>query len=877
MAAMIPSSMQAVPRWVTWQYEYRDGKRTKVLHSPGTGARASSTDPSTWTTHEKATRVRDHYAGIGFVLGDGWIGVDWDHVRNPATGEWDTGVLDEILSLGTYAEISPSGTGAHAILLGDALPGNRSRKGDGPEFYASGRFFTVTGDHVEGTPDDALTPPPGALETLYRRYIPEGEGQTPTPAPTLPGDNLSDDEIITRAERAKNGATFSRLFHGDWSGYPSQSEADSALCFSLAFWTQDPQQIDRIFRRSGLHRGKWDREDYRNRTIGQAIARTRETYSPRRGGCIASLQPTSDTGTDADFHLTDAGNSERLVRLFGDTIRYCAPLKQWFVWDGRRWEPDDTHRTLELATRTAKSIFHEAAVTSDSDTFAKWALRSESLVARRAMIDGAVYLVSIRPDEMDAYPDLFNCENGTLDLITTRFREHRKRDLLTKISGVRYDPDTKCPLWRDHLQTVFDGDNAVIDAFQTVAGYSLLQYNPEQVAFILWGHGKNGKSETVKAISRIMGDYAVNIEAATLMETRHADGGRARPDILRLRGARFVTATEPGENDELSEQLLKSVTGDHAVTARPLYGKPIEFKPGAKIFISTNYKPKIRGRDEGIWRRIWLFPFTVTIPSEKRQRDYGDYLFEQEGPGIFNWMLEGLQRYLGQGKLEQPAAVQKATRDYRIEMNPVGRFLLEMCVADLHARVGKNSFYDGYKKWCEAIGWKPLSKIKFGKSIATLFDEEREMSNRYWVGIRQKTEDEIDNEDTFVEKQSSLDDHTRGDYDNHDTIAQTFHDPSTRGKVRENLSYPSCGGEVHTRDHREEVAYSPDPADYQHLPRPDFGQRCSACGKAGVTHREKSAVFNRRRGTAALCDECFKALGTDHEANESEPVVTEGA
>lgn len=574
----------------------------------------------------------------------------------------------------------------------------------------------------------------------------------------------------------------------------------------------------------------------------------------------------NETG-DGDYHLTDAGNSERLVRLFGDDIRYCAPLRQWVVWDGRRWEPDDTHRMLDLATQTAKSIFHEAAAAPESEAFAKWALRSESLTARRAMIDGAVFLVPIRPEEMDAHPNLFNCENGTLDLETMQFREHRKEDLLTKISGVRYDPGAKCPLWNEHLHTVFAGDEDVINAFQAVAGYALLQFNPEQVAFILWGHGKNGKSETVKAIARVMGDYATNIEAATLMESRHADGGRARPDILRLRGSRFVTVTEPGADDVLSESLIKSVTGDHAVTARPLYGQPIEFKPGAKIFISTNYKPKIKGQDEGIWRRIWLFPFDVTIPKEKRQRDYGDLLFEQEGAGIFAWMLAGLQRYLAAGRMDQPAAVQKATQDYRIEMNPAGRFIAEACVIDPRARVGKGDLYTGYQEWCEAIGWKVLGKRKFGEFVATLFDEERDgPGNRFWSGIRRKTRAEIENDDIRIERQVGLDDHTTGTADTSDVISQTFCTHSHEGKVREIVSVMSAPADppftAADNRHKEDLTHSPDPADYQHLPRPDFGQKCSACGMSGVTHREKPADFNRRRGTAALCARCFGHLGT---------------
>jgi len=859
---MIPASMTAAPRWVVWQYESRDGKRTKILHDPRTGRRASSTDPETWTTYEEAARVREHYAGIGFVLGDGWIGVDWDHVRDAQTGEWAAGVLDEIQSLRTYAEISPSGTGAHAILLGDALPGKRSRAGDGPEFYASGRFFTVTGNHIDGTPEEVQTPPLGALEALYQRYIPAEEEHTRAPGPA-PAAALGDDEIIKRATAAKNGEAFSRLFNGDCGGYPSQSEADAALCARLAFWTQDAGQIDRLFRRSGLYREKWDRDDYRNRTIGSAIVRVGETYTPgaRPRG---EGQPITNTVEGCDYRLTDAGNSERLVRLYGDVIRHCEDLKQWFVWDGRRWESDGTNRILGLATQTAKMIFHEAATSKNSQLVGKWALESEELKKRKSMVEGAKFMVPVRHAELDARPELFNCENGTLDLTSMEFREHQKRDLLTKNAGVRYEPEAQCPRWVEHLHTVFAGDDETIAAFQQVLGYSLLQYNPEQVVFILWGSGKNGKSETVKAIARIMGDYSVNIAAATLMASKNMEGGRARPDIVRLRGARFVTASEPAEGDVLSEELIKSLTGDHTVTARPLYGKDIEFKPGAKIFLSTNHKPKIRGREEGIWRRIWLFPFNVTIPADRRQRDYGDVLYEQEGPGIFAWMLAGLRQYLERGRLDQPPAVAAATAEYRIESNPVGRFIQERCVIDPRVRVGAADLFDGYRTWCEAVNWKPLTKIKFGEFVGTMFDKERDKVSRYWVGIRRKTEAEIENEDAIFETQSGLDDHTDRAVTRVTTSEQLFVSSRIR-KVCPNLSSLSPGpcatkDPTHPGDPREAATHSTDPADYRPLPRPDFGQRCAVCGCQGVLHREKPADFNRRRGTAGLCAACFERL-----------------
>ena len=567
----------------------------------------------------------------------------------------------------------------------------------------------------------------------------------------------------------------------------------------------------------------------------------------------------------ADYRLTDAGNSERLIRLFGDEIRYCATLKQWFVWDGRRWEPDVTHRMLDLATRSAKMIFAEAAVADtleQREQIARWAIRSESLPLRRAAIDGAVFMAPVRPEDLDARPELLNCTNGTLDLETGEFREHRREDLLTKMSGVEYDQNAACPAWLAHLDLVFRGDAEVISAFQEMVGYSLLQFNPEQIMSILWGSGKNGKSETLKTIALIMRDYAVNIEATTLMQSRNNDVGRARPDVLRLKAARFVTCTEPDQNAELSEALVKSVTGDHAVTARPLYAGPVEFVPGAKIFLATNHLPRIKGTDDGIWRRIWLFPFVAVIPPEKRQPEYGSVLFEREGPGILNWMLEGLRRYQERDRLVQPAAVQNAVQDYRITSNPAGRFVAEWCVRDSQGQIGKSDLYSAYLAWCESVGWKSLSQTKFSSFMKTLFDEYRDKNNRYWIGIRRKTEAELENSGDVVERQAALSNHPSPTGDTDDTIRQTLPYSHTREKVSQNVSSVSPDDQT-PHINKAEVAFSPDPADYGTLRHAEYGQKCAACGKPGVAYREKPLGFNVKRGTSGLCKPCFEKLNEE--------------
>lgn len=292
----VPDSMKQAKRWVVWQYEIRDGKRTKVLHTPGRG-QAKSTDPATWVTFGAAVRSELFYSGIGFVLGDGWLGLDADHVRDPDTGAWMPGILAEIKSVQSYAEVSPSGSGAHVIAFG-TKPGDRSRAaGEVWEMYDSGRFFTVTGDHITGTPGEVQEPAPGSLEAIYAKFgtsraakerqIRKPESVVAILPPQISAGELTDAEIVEKCQNAANAAKFNALWRGDTAGYASGSEADLALCSVLAFYTQDPAQLERMVRQSGLYREKWDRTDYVTRTIAKALQACRETWSPG----LSSLSP----------------------------------------------------------------------------------------------------------------------------------------------------------------------------------------------------------------------------------------------------------------------------------------------------------------------------------------------------------------------------------------------------------------------------------------------------------------------------------------------------------------------------------------------------------------------------------------------------------
>jgi AAA domain len=278
--------MSALRQWLCWRTEERDGKQTKVPYSPLTGRMASSTNPETWANYEDAVRAckKYGYGGIGFVFTpeDDLCGVDLDLCLDPETGEIEGWAQEVIEELDSYTEISPSGTGVHILVRGE-LPAGRNRKGRF-EAYDRGRYFTVTGKHLPGSPQ-SIESRQEELRSVVRRVfgneVPEStNGHTKPVAVSESLDNkLSDEEIIRKAIAASNGKRFSRLWSGDANGYGSHSEADLALCGMLAFWTGgDAARIETQFRQSGLYREKWDRKDYRNRTITEALSGKTEFY-----------------------------------------------------------------------------------------------------------------------------------------------------------------------------------------------------------------------------------------------------------------------------------------------------------------------------------------------------------------------------------------------------------------------------------------------------------------------------------------------------------------------------------------------------------------------------------------------------------------------
>lgn len=335
----IPDALRDREQWVAWRYKF-DADRdewTKVPVDVNTGGFASSTDPDTWTSFDEAVNYHDRDGtdtdGVGFVVHDGdvFVGVDLDDCRDPDTGDLEPWADELLEDVPTYAEASPSGTGLRLFGLGFVPDGGTRADVDGAEghleMYETGRYLTVTGHAIDSSPDD-VEQVNDEIADVHAEYIADDEPDAETPKAAgdggvkadSPGANpgvdgpkpgsdgttngLTDEELLEKAKAAENGDKFARLWVGDTSGYESHSEADLALCGLLAFWTGgDRNRIDRLFRRSGLYRDKWDddrgAQTYGERTIDKALEGRADFYEPDAGG---TSSPVADSG-DGDGEL----------------------------------------------------------------------------------------------------------------------------------------------------------------------------------------------------------------------------------------------------------------------------------------------------------------------------------------------------------------------------------------------------------------------------------------------------------------------------------------------------------------------------------------------------------------------------------------------
>ena len=407
--------------------------------------------------------------------------------------------------------------------------------------------------------------------------------------------------------------------------------------------------------------------------------------------------------------LTDTWNAKFFYAGYGGDIRYCDALGGWFIWDGSRWQKDESFQIMRLA-QSAVQDMHSKAKAANDKKLASHAARCEAESRLKAMVNlvRCEDSITVTPDTFDKDVYLLNCRNGTLDLRTGELRQHCKADYLTRRLELDYKPDAQCPQWLKFLDSIFLGDKEITGFMQKAVGYSLSGSMKEQCVFILYGVGMNGKSTFLKHIYRLLGEYAMNTPSTTLMEKY----GESIPnDVARLKGARFVTSIESGKNRALAEAQIKQLTGDDPISARFLHREFFDFFATFKIFLATNHKPNISGTDKGIWRRIMTIPFEKVITPEERDAELDDKL-AKEYEGILAWAVAGFQMWQKDG-LGEAAKIAQATNDYREESDIIGNFITENCVLGEGQQVSASEILKAIQLWAKDGGMRSIKRTEF--------------------------------------------------------------------------------------------------------------------------------------------------------------------
>ncbi|MDN6629703.1 MAG: phage/plasmid primase, P4 family [Staphylococcus equorum] len=759
MVDLFPKELTKLNNWCVWRLIKRGGKDTKLPFNAKTGELAKSNDPSTWTSFDEAQAVlsEGNADGLGFFFEPPYVGIDVDDIADELerykNGDIEKNIVFEMYELlKTYAEISPSGNGIHLILKGE-IPGDQRRRKN-VEMYSEGRFFTMTGNSLNKY-HEINEPSKNALDLIYRKYIRSNNVMELRNREHGVQHNLSDAEVVNRAIESQQGGKFKDLLNGNfshYSEYPSQSEADIAFVNMLAFWTaRDYQQIDRIYRQSGLMRQKWDEKrgktTYGAGLINKTINEVADVYTP------STKREPLKYNFGEQFNNTnqkkkkkypnrstdDTGNAQRFLDRFGDIVRFSYNRDKFYIYNGQKWEIDSSGQIRVLIDKTIEDMENEKVFVAEGveeedamAAFQKHIKSSRNNSAKKRMLDEIKHHIPILPEEFDPDSMLLNTLNGFIDLSTGEQREPDKDKMFSMITEAELTNSQQADTWNDFLKDIFDHDKEVIEFIQRAVGYSLTASTREQVMFILHGKGRNGKSLFIETIRTIMGSYTDNIQAKTLMVKR---GETINNDIAKLQGVRLVTSSEPSEGFRFDEGLIKQLTGGDTVTARFLYGEEFNFDPKFKIWVTTNHKPLVRGTDDGIWRRLILIPFDVQIPENKVDKDL-KYKLLREAPAILNWAVEGCLKWQESG-LKIPSKIANASEGYRKEMDVLEQFVADECIVNENERVAAGEIFKAYKKWAEETGAYYMNKNKFGIKMKEKF-ESIKSGNIYYVGVNLK-------------------------------------------------------------------------------------------------------------------------------------------
>ncbi|MFE7803318.1 phage/plasmid primase, P4 family [Streptomyces sp. NPDC057430] len=441
------------------------------------------------------------------------------------------------------------------------------------------------------------------------------------------------------------------------------------------------------------------------------------------------------TQTGGEQHRGQLRMAERFVDQHSNDLRYVHGIG-WHQWDGARWKADEERADMQAAVNTVKAAIGALADLDkpERDALYQDIRRSESASGLEGMlrIASALAPISTASRKLDADPYLFNTPRGTLDLETGQTMPNDRAQLITKVAGGQTGAQAYAE-WEKFLARILP-DEEVRAFVQRLFGYAMLGKVTEHVMPIFTGSGANGKGTLRDAIMAAFGDYAIEIDPAMLMESKHERHGSFK---MRLRGARLVFCSETEKGRKFAEAGMKRLVGGDQIEANLMHKNPITFEPSHTLIMMTNHLPAVSGDDPAVWRRILVVPFDVVIPPEERDGDLPGRL-KAASSAVLTWVHQGWKDYQDQG-LNPPAAVRARTEAYQADSDALGRFLSERTIETAHGYVRARELYSAWSSWCHDTGIKAEevgSEVAFAASMkARGFEKKQRNIGAVWLGM----------------------------------------------------------------------------------------------------------------------------------------------
>jgi putative DNA primase/helicase len=489
----------------------------------------------------------------------------------------------------------------------------------------------------------------------------------------------------------------------------------------------------------------------------------------------------------AKLDQSDTDNGRRLIEHFGADLVVMAQGEiedgAWLAWDGRYWDlyngvaranimAQMIGGRIGLETRYLQQTPAEARVIEEADNLsaddesdaakaarraaaaaekalekrrlARWrfAVSSKNSARLAGMLKTAASHLRREPGGFNADSMLIVTQNATLRVIVEEIgggkkyvrldvrRGFSREDYATGLVPCDFDLMAKAAKWDAFLLRCLPS----ADMRRTVRQYAGLGLVGTLLQKLMFHHGfgANGKSVFLAVISGVIGkSYGVSLPKETILGRGERGAGQASPDIVRLFGKRFVRIDELKEDEALREDLVKRLTGGDEMAVRNLFEGYFDFANRATPHMSGNGFPKIDGTDNGIWRRMLVVHWSVTIPPEER-REFDGFVAEllEERSGILNWLLDGVLDYLEHGLFIAPE-IAAATSKYQEEMNPIGEFIKDCVEAHEGERVAASTAYQAYVSWSMANAKRAKTQTAFGREMAKLFRRDNDRARSY--------------------------------------------------------------------------------------------------------------------------------------------------